>query len=308
MKIKHERIIKVILGIIILLILFKKVGFEEAFQTFLSIKLIYVPLVILVWLLIFLIGTFNIRLLLNSLQQRLSFSTLFRYYVTSWSLGLLTPGKLGEFSLIYFLKKEGVPAGEGAATLVIDKLITFFSLGVLATIGVFVFFGRNGGLKSATILLLIVIISICLISSEKIRGMIRKYILRKKIIQLNGFSKTFQLYIKKRKNILFVNFIITTIKWIISAIATYLIFLSFNFKILHFWFLVLIDAVVTIFALIPITINGLGIKESGAVLLFEHIGITGTITANVYILGTILTYFIAALLFFTFKVQKNKRK
>lgn len=56
-----------------------------------------------------------------------------------------------------------------------------------------------------------------------------------------------------------------------------------------------IYATLNIIAFIPITISGLGIKESAAVFFYSLINVTPSITLNVHIILLLIHYFIAFL-------------
>src|SRR5450432_974447 len=69
------------------------------------------------------IGANNSRLLLNT-QRRLPFLRVFKYYCFGWTAGLVSIGKIGEFSIAYYLKQEGIPYSKSLAIVLLDKVVT----------------------------------------------------------------------------------------------------------------------------------------------------------------------------------------
>ena len=131
---------KIALGALIILILFYKIGFKEILRTIGDFDLVYILILVPLYLLSLFIGGININILIRSINEKLNFWKTLKYYIISWSFGLLVPGKLGEFSLVYFLKKEEVALGKGLVISILDKVITIIALSSLAIIGFFSFF------------------------------------------------------------------------------------------------------------------------------------------------------------------------
>ena len=106
MKKIYKFSIKYVLGISLLLLLIYKVGLSSIISVLKELNWYYIPLVIVTWICLFILGTLNIAILLKPLKKKINKLKLFSYYILSWSFGLFIPGKIGEFALVYFLKKE----------------------------------------------------------------------------------------------------------------------------------------------------------------------------------------------------------
>jgi len=61
-------------------------------------------------------------------------------HVGSFALGIITPGRLGEFSKAFFLFKSGVSFGLSLFTVLFDRLSDLIILFIIGGIGVFLFF------------------------------------------------------------------------------------------------------------------------------------------------------------------------
>ena len=217
---------------------------------------------------------------------------MFKLNLLSWSIGLFVPGNLGQFSIIYLLKKEGLELGESTAIVLLNKIITLISLSILSIFGFFLFLPYKEVLQLIIILILLGIIIFFFIMHEKGRTLIRKYILRKSSPKFEGFSKTLRkFYIEHPKRII-VNFLLTFIRWFLTALMMMFLFLSLGFKV-NLLYIFLITPITIIISYIPISIGGLGLRESAAVFLYGIIGVNSVAVLGVYILSLLINGVIA---------------
>lgn len=291
---KINLFLKLFIGLSILFALFYKIGFNEVYKTLITFNFFFLPLVFITYIISFILGTLNLKILLNSLNLKINFWKLAKYYQLSWSFGLFIPGRLGEFSLVYFLKKENLVSGKGTAIAVIDKIITVAVTSLFAIVGFFIFFTTEQAIRLMGILILGFLILLFFILSEPGRELIKKYVLRSYSEKFKGFSKTLFFFLREQKKRLLLNALITVIKLVVTALTVYLFFAAFNQNVLFVDVLV-ITAIGTIISMIPVTISGLGIRESITVFLFSEVGIPTTVTASVMVVALILNYTIAGL-------------
>ena len=147
--------IKIVVGLSILAILLYKLDLNQLLSTISQFNFTFLPLLVFIFIFSILIGGLNIKIFISALKEDVKFVRVVRHYITSWAYGLLIPGKIGEFSIIYFLKKEGVSIGEGTLIAILDKIITFVCFFVVALFGIFSFFS----FKDAMIILGIISVS-----------------------------------------------------------------------------------------------------------------------------------------------------
>jgi uncharacterized protein (TIRG00374 family) len=285
-----KNLIKLTIGLAILFIVFYRVGFGQIFETLKTINTSYLLLIALCYVLFFIFGTLNLWILYSPLKK-LKFSSLLKKYLVSWSLGMLVPGKLGELSIAYFLKDE-IPLGKGAAVAVMDKIVTLFTLAVVALIGIVYFFGYWIAAQLGVIVILAGIVGLVLFVSSKVHEFVKKVILRRFAKKLKGFSSTFIEYAKKHKIIILFNSLFSLIKWSILSFVIYFTFASMGMFISPL--LIFIITIMTSFiSLIPITIEGLGVREGVAVYLYGLISVEPRLVASMSIFTLVVGYGIA---------------
>lgn len=282
-------ILKLIFGLSILLMLFLKFKPDNLSNIFISVKLYYIPFVIIILNFATLIISINLKMLFTVLKKKITIFRIFKYSLFSNVIGAILPSKLGELSIIYFLvKKEDFSAGNTTAVIFLDKII---SLGIMIFIGIcglyHVFYFKYA-ILTLVISFLVFLLFLFVLFSDKSKKFIKKHILRKYENYFNDFSNTIFYYLRKYKKLLLIDALLTIVKLIIGAYAVKLVFMAFNYDVNIFQIL-LINSAATITVLMPFSIHGLGLKEASAVFLYNKINVDPAITINVYL--TILSLY-----------------
>lgn len=302
MRKEYFNSLKYIFSIAIIAFLIYKTGISSIYSIFKSFNFVYLLIILPLFAIVMLLGVVNIKVLMIPLNREIKFIKLIKYYLLSWSMGLFAPGKVGEFSIAYFLKKHDVHIGEGFALSLIDKLLTFVCLFLLSIFGFFIFLDKK------VVLLIILTVSILLILFitsfyfDRSRNTLRKILPNIILINLKGFSKLFKNYLRNHKLLLFTNFMITFLKWIISFIITYFAFSAYNLNV-PLITIIIIGSITKIVSMIPISISGLGIKEGTAVYLFGKYGFDQSIVLITYLTLTIINYLTAIMTLLSIKKE-----
>ena len=286
-------IFRIFIGVSILSLLILKIGASEVLASISNMNLYIVLLVLFSSLFIYFLAAIKIKLLIGGLGEEISAVDSFRYYLPSYALGLLTPGKAGNLSLLYFFKKNKISYGKTLAVLVLDKLITYVALSMIAIYGFFIFFELDLALKVTFYLLLFLIILGFFIKSKKARGLFQEFILGNYADKFKGFYRNIEFLIRNRKARVALNFSLTFGQWALGAFVKYLMFLYFHVQVSFFAVLV-INSVGAILTMFPVSISGLGIIESSAVYLFYKIGVAPAITGGIFLFVTFVRYIIAS--------------
>ncbi|MBI2662484.1 flippase-like domain-containing protein [Candidatus Woesearchaeota archaeon] len=310
-KIKNlsKNILKISVTILIIIFLIYKIGLNNLISTLSSANILILLVIIPIKLISLLFTTLNIKILLDVIKKKITFYKLFIYSNLAWSIGLFLPGRLGEFSLSHFLQEEDYTLGESAAVSLLDKISTFIVLGILSILAILKYFDTIYALQFSLILLTILIISLFLLSNEKIRNIIKQKILGKYSLLFYGFYTSFKDILINHKKIFILNLLTTLIKWSFSFLTIKIIFISLGTPT-HFLDISYITSLSMIIALIPISIGGIGLRESTAVYLFNIVYIKPEITLAAHLINIALNYIIA-FIFITFNwdlIKINKEK
>lgn len=297
---KTINIIRILAGFLILSVLLYKIGLVQIVDVLKTVNIIYLIPAIIAFLSTLILNASKIDILLKSLNHKIHFWRLVRCAASAWAVGVITPAKLGEFSIIYFLKNNNVQIGKGTAISLLDRIISISVISFFAIIGIGVYFTTEKALQLIILVSIALVLGLYIIKSKTIRDFIKKRVLKRYSTNFSGFSKTF-FQIFNNKRVMLANVITTTIKGAVGALVLYSLFLALNTTIAYppIFF---ITAITSLLSLIPITISGLGIKEAGTVYLFSYlVGIDPKVTAGVAVLNLMIKYSIAAIVMFFFR-------
>jgi glycosyltransferase 2 family protein len=307
---KVSLIIRIFLSVLFLCMAFYFVGYHN-FLTALKntplsvfvVYLVYMPLAIT-------FGALNIYLLLSATSISVSFKTWWKYYAKSWALGLITPAKVGEFSLVYFLRKKQVKIGSSVALILIDKIITFFLMIIIALFSSQLFsnqFNITYLLFSAFSLFLVLAL---FITNKTLKNYVIKKlnyrIITSFITKIKGYSQTI-IEVFQNKRFITANFGLTLFRYFIGVYVIHLAFFLIGNPV-NYWHIFIIQSLVILISSVPITNAGLGLKEGTAVFLFSLVGVPTSITFIVYLSFTLVTYFVGFMIFLIFRKENEPAK
>ncbi len=294
MKAKLSSLLKIAVGLAILFMLIYGVGITKLVNEIRNMDYwLLIPASIIYFAGLY-FGALKIYALVSPIHKKINMKKIFHIFINTWALGMITPGKVGELSIIYFLHNEDVNLGDGAAIAVLDKLVRFFSIGFFAVFGFFIFFDESAAWRSVLILSGIALAGIFFIFSDPGRAFIKKYLLRKYHQKFKGFSSRLFWFLRKGKRFVLLNLILNLIKWATAAFAIYILFFAFGQKV-PFVFVFVITCLTTIIALIPVSLSGLGLRESASVFLYGLIGVESGAVLGTYLVALALNYAISFL-------------
>jgi uncharacterized protein (TIRG00374 family) len=244
---------------------------------------------ILIFLITLEMGALNLYFLISRLNPQIKHKEIRKMFLVSALLGLITPGKVGEFAIVKYLKRYNITYGQSINIPIIDKLITIVVLGIFAAIGFFKYFELKAALIITIMILIIVILIIFLMMNSRSRKFIRRYILQKHEDKFKGFYATLRYFLVEQKKYLTLNLINTLLRNILTSIVILILFRSFGASPSLFS-VILIFSATTIISNIPISISGIGIKEGAAAAMFSLVKIEPIITVSTYLIFTAITY------------------
>jgi uncharacterized protein (TIRG00374 family) len=261
---KYSYLLKIFLTIFLVGVLLLKINISEVIQIFKSINLYFLLISLLFVPLLCVIRTLRWTILLESIKIDIQFIRAFNLMMIGSFYGLLTPGKIGEFGrALHFQNNKSL----SVATIMIEKMIDIGILFFLSFITILFFLKNEPNLLYSLIILgigcLIVLILFfqesLLIKIGKLFGLDNNHInefffILKKLIHnyplmIKSIGLTFFFYLMNYSMGIFLAF---------SA--------GFSpFAVISYPIIILIGN-------IPITISGIGIRESIGSIIFVILG------------------------------------
>jgi hypothetical protein len=221
---------------------------------------------------------------LRAMDYSLSFKNSFKMIMASFPLSAITPSKSGDLVRAYYLK-DALPPARTAGAVLTERLTDILVLAVYSFCGAL--FLKNFlilGLSSAVILLVP-----CFIwSAGKIRLPWAKW--QEKI---DNFLFVSKIILAHPKKFLFV-LLYSLILWLVPIFEAKLLFLAFGVSVS--WLYIVAAFPITIFiGLLPITIAGMGTRDSAIIYFFSSWAEPGVCLA-VGLAYSLLGYWLLALL------------
>jgi len=291
------------IGLLLLTFLIVSTGLEEIVDTFMRVRPIVGFSVGCCLIFLFFLGAFNLWLLLRILHS-ISFSTFLKVYSYSWVASLITPGQLGDASLILFFKKHGIPFRRTGIIYMLDKIITVVVFLGIAWFGSNILIPELRGVWFPLLALgvLFVFVVLILISFFPTCTQLAKK-LRHRLDEILDELRT----IKTKWYILVINILVTIVKWLVVSLCFFMAFLSFGVFV-KWPDIAVIPIMSTLVGYIPVSIGGIGTVEVTAGYLFSRVGVEQSAVLSAYLFLRSLQYVLAIFMLAIFWRGKTSYK
>jgi len=215
----------------------------------------------------------------QNIQYKLSDSILM--YGSGIYIGLLTPGRIGDFIKVLYLKNDGNSTGKSFVSVFIDRLADLLFLIIFGYAGMFFFihlFKKQVYVLSFIFIILLLIVIFAVTKKEFAKRLLRKVFwffipskYKEKIkINFNDFYNDLRILNRKR---IFKVSLITVLVWMIYFIQIFLLANALNINI-SFIYLSICACIAGLITLIPISISGIGTRDITLIVLFSFLGIS----------------------------------
>ena len=268
------QIFKILTSLVILFLLFNKINISlhQLISVLLSINLGYLFISMIGVILVLWIKSYRWLLILKS--QGYSYNPLraFKVYMSSFTIGIITPGRLGEFTKVYNLRNDiEINSGTAFMTVICDRMFDFFFLFGFALSGVFIIFMKVDQRYSYLVIILILFFLYLLTSAVNfaIKKIIRKRTNSRSRI-LKFICKSLQITINRKSHVFW---LITLFAYIFYFLSIQFLLYSLNIRI-AFVNTAFIISLVGLFLLLPISIAGFGTREVSLVFLLSFFNIS----------------------------------
>jgi len=297
LKYKKNKFLQLFVGILITSLLLRNVGTEDLFPLLLTSNFLWIMMAFVPTLVGYYICAVKIYLLLDPSKPKVEFIRFLRAYMLSVSLGTVTPGRIGDFSLVPFLSSEGRSIGEGLTVTLLDKLITFIIINLISLMGIYFYFGFYMILP-LFLLYFIIILFFYLLRSDNFSKFVEKYFISFYSEYSNSFHQEFADVINNRRMSIFSNIFLTATRIFCMAIGFLCFFKAFDYQV-PLLSIITVNSIFTLSSYIPITFSGLGVVEATGTFFYEKIAdIESTLALNVMLLSRVRWVLISLLFYF----------
>ncbi len=298
------------LGLVLLLLLIIKPN--RVISSLSSIDIILICLALSITPIQFILRTFRWKMILDSMiQTKISFRVLAIYNSIGIYGSAITPSKIGDLvKSVLLIKYYKVKSYLAIYSAVVDRvtditvLFIFSGLGITQIVLVFSEMSLNF-LLPYLFLGFILLVALFILFNEKVGNRAMLYIINifttKVVRKLSKMDLNSYFSLDKedldfnitRKN-LFLAFLISTCIWILYFTQVMLVFNSLGVSVDFIWLPGFISLALII-SLIPVTVSGLGTRESSFIILFSLISILPEISFICSLLITTIAQWSVAL-------------
>ena len=270
-------IVKIIITIVLIYILLARTDIETIKQIIPKTNFYLFSLASVVFFARNIFAAWRWHVLLKAKYYDVSIGRLTRLYFIGYFFSFFLPTVVGgDIARGYYLYSDGVSKKEAISSIVIERVLGVLAMTLFALFSVLFWFSIiNSDLIKIIVIVPSIIFLIFLLlfyygkiglSSKLQDGTARKLT---SLIRLIHSLKSYG----KRPDILILAFLMSLLFQFFGVIATYFIALSIQSNTEFIYFLMLLP-IVWFVSLLPISLNGLGVREGTFVFLFVVIGMT----------------------------------
>ena len=280
-KINSKKIFQYLLPLLIsgliLLIIFSKINLKEVRDIYLQADKILLLIAFFIFFSTNFVLTWRWQILLKLLDYELPYQKLLGVFLASLPIAKTTPANSGDLVRPFLINKQ-IPASRNIGIIIIEALFDFTVLAVLAISAAFLTNYRPALIIGSLILLSVLIIFLIL-AKIKIKGDTKLKQQLANLIEI--FSR-----LKNNPKIIGQILLITFFSWLIVCLFIKILFVAFNVD-LNFGTILSIQPIIILLSLMPITIAGIGLRETGMLFFYfgyasESVLITAGITHSLY--------------------------
>ncbi|MCD6448344.1 MAG: flippase-like domain-containing protein [Thermoplasmata archaeon] len=290
-----------LIGIAIFIYIIHDIGAENIISSLSQINPVFVALSFLIFIPRIAISTYKWQLIAKMQGIKISLLPLIKINLIGLFYGTITPLWVGDWIRIFYLRDESKEClGKCASNVIIDQLIEFFSLFILALFGAFLLSRYYPQLFFLLLAFFLLLLAMAIFfrekgRSEKIFRIVYEILIPEKMKE--SIAREFNAFYEDIPPIssLLIPLIIEIFSYILFFLQIYIVALSFNIDIpfLHF---VLIYPISSLIGMIPITVSGLGTREGALIHLLAIYGVSPEIAVAISLSGYIITYLIPSII------------
>ena len=269
------------IGPVLFCIILFRIDLPQLAELLSKINPLYIILAVILFVPLIIVKAWRWQLLMNA--QGIGYSLLDSsvMYAAAMYIGVITPGRLGDFVKVFYLVKDDHPFGRSFATVLLDRLFDLVSLLLIAYASMLAFitiFESTVIIMSVIIAVTFVLVVFFLIKKELSTRVLKRIAFG--FIPLKHREKAGQVFSdfgnavnKSGSRQLFQTISITILAWIIYYLTVYFLASAIGIDI-PFLYLVTCVSITAVITLIPISISGIGTRDTVMILLFSQLGLS----------------------------------
>ena len=214
------------------------------------------------------------------------------WHFLSVHLGTFTPAGVGEVSLAFYMRREGVAAESTLAAMVLDKITTLSMLAAMGAIGAVVYLDLDVLWLAGLGALLATLLALSFLLRRWIEAW--REATAGRVRSLADTSSKVLTFAASHPGVLALNVAAAGVQSLLFSAQLWLGFRALSASV-DYWGIFWLSAVGRLVHSLPITLGGLGVYEGSMMLLFERLGADREIALAAVLLPRTLTWLLSGL-------------
>jgi glycosyltransferase 2 family protein len=269
------KIIQIAIAIIILLLLLGSMDYIKVSLVLVHLDWVLLLLGCVCYFFNNILMSIRLKKILAFLGEKIRFRIVFLSHMSGMLLSDFTPGRSGYLYVALALNKKGIPLPTGFAAITSTYIYDLLFKISIAIVAVFYIYSGITGLPTGYILYFVVILLLVVIAGyflimypgQVLQDLCQKNKYLQYILDMGEQSRSIQ---KISPYIIFISFL----GWILRGLEWFFVALAIGGIFISLFDMLLLNPLLTILSLIPLTPAGLGIQEAGIVGLLSLMGVS----------------------------------
>lgn len=271
-----RRGLPILVGMGLILIILQQINFSTFQNIVLGADIPLLCLALLLSAANLFLGTARWKLLLKHLDVSVPFNRLFQFVLQSIAVNLFVPGGIaGEFSRAFSLHIGHTDAGPAYSSVITDKLLGLIGFLLLATLAIFLEWKKLWAINivwSVAVFGLILLIMTLVLYSGRMSLALTQRLQRLPAVQRISTLLTDNLQSYRRTPLILLEALCIAIAaHMLQIVCTWTIGAALGVE-LGFYTYLLYVPIIAVAAAVPISNSGIGVRETGFVLLLSLAG------------------------------------
>lgn len=279
MKTKVLTFIKIAITALLFYYIFRNVDFENFGMTLRNARPgILIAAFILLWVAHY-VCIFRWRLLIRPLMPAPSLNSLFGIYCIGLFFNLTFPTIIGgDVVKIYYIGKHSDSYSQSFASTFLDRDTGMLAMLIIACIGIILYPVSVPGIPVSIIIwgvfAVFILGNTCLFAPgchDLLSRLLKSLKMTRIEKKANRVADAFQI-IGKHKSVLLVSLLISFVNQLLVIVSVWITAIGLRLQIPFYYFVVFVP-VITLISMIPVSLNGMGLREYAFMSLFGGIGV-----------------------------------
>ena len=256
--------------LLLLYLIYSKIDLQVFYKNIININVSYLFWALSLFPVIPIIKAYRWRIILGD-EINASYFTVLKVLMAGSVFNLFAPSKLGDFSRVYFCKKELTNDTHRIFnSVIVEKICDVFALCLICLVSLN-FVNVNYSIKvSILIFSLILFFTILIITSVDFHRFefLNRLFEKIKLIEIFDDARNLKKEMKNNKIFFSKIFAISLFYWYVVLFQVHMFFLMFNLKA-SFVLVVSLVPIALFIGMVPITVSGIGTRDVALIFLFS---------------------------------------